>query len=287
MENEFIQSRRINEIISVCPNSKEILEIGCDHGYVTAGLLLSGRCMKVISTDISPASINKAVLFCQKYNLLPYISFREGDGFSVLTKYDKVNCAIIAGIGGVEMINILKNGNSKIKNLVLQPLTNEKLVREWLVKNKYKIETDYMFEDKGQLYNIIVAKEGKTNIRKFNPLFYIYGKDNFLANNPEFVKYLRIEEIKIIKLFQSIGEISKSLNEKYSLITEALVECGEEPLPVDEEPLGIDEIMANSNVMKRINLINGVVEETTENEELEQSEQEILENSENEQNNNQ
>ena len=234
MVEENYQSKRIQHIVDTCPKTKEIFEIGCDHGYVTMSLLLTGKTKNVVSTDISIQAINKAILNCQKKNLLPYISFRQGDGFKPYTKYDRATVAVMSGLGGTEIVKMLANRPEKITELIINPMTDDYKVREWLVKNKFKITKDFMFEDNGFHYVVIHAE--KLNFaEKFTiePLNMYYGKDNFTDEYKEdFINYLKAEEARIISLFRKIGEISKGLNEKYQLVTEALTRLGIDLLPV-------------------------------------------------------
>ncbi|MBO7508206.1 MAG: tRNA (adenine(22)-N(1))-methyltransferase TrmK, partial [Clostridia bacterium] len=92
-------SKRLEAIVNVCPDGRTVADIGCDHGYVTAELILEDKVNKVIATEKSPECLNKAVYLASSINILPFISFRQGDGFGPITKYDKLDYAIIAGMG--------------------------------------------------------------------------------------------------------------------------------------------------------------------------------------------
>lgn len=236
MVDENYLSKRIEQIVKACPESKEIYEIGCDHGYITMSLLLSGKTKNVIATDISMSAISKAILNCQKKNLLPYISFRQGDGFKAYTKYDRATVAVISGLGGTEIVKMLKELPSRIDEIVFSPMTDCRAVREWLVKNKFKIVKDFQFEDNGFYYTVFKAERLKLG-EKFTiePLYLYFGKDNFDEEyREEFIKYLKSEEERIIKLYKKIGEISIALNEKYQFITESLTKLGVELMPISD-----------------------------------------------------
>lgn len=236
MVEEYYLTKRIQQIVTTCPKTKEVYEIGCDHGYITMSLLLSEKTKNVIATDISMQAINKAIINCQKKRLLPFISFRQGDGFKPYTKYDKATLAVISGLGGKEIINMLENIPSKITELVISPMTDDYAIREWLINNNFKIEKDFMFEDSNYFYTVIYAiKLNKSEVFSIEPLYMYYGKQNFEEEYKEdFIKYLKIEEEKIISLFRKIGEISNSLNDKYQIITESLTRLGIDLLPVTE-----------------------------------------------------
>ena len=211
-------STRLENIVNLCDNVKCIADIGCDHGYVSAELILSNKCVKVIATDISPRSLDKAIKFCDSLNINSYISFREGDGFNVIYKADKVKQAVISGMGGMEIINILQNNPfKKLKNFVLQPMRDTIKLREYLVENKFKIVYDYLVFEDGIFYNVIKVKKGKTDL---TPLEMYFGKDNFDFNTQIFKEYLLSEKQKLHIINKKIDGLTKS-NEAHLLYVNA------------------------------------------------------------------
>lgn len=210
-------SYRLENIIKLCDSVYCIADIGCDHGYVSAELILSNKCDKVIAVDISGRSLDKAIRFCDSLNINGYISFREGDGFNAIYKHDKVKQAVIAGMGGMEIIKILENNPFKIKKFVLQPMRDVVKLREFLIKNKFKILQDYMIYEDGVFYNIIKVKKGKTRLK---PLEIYFGKDNFETNIEVFKEYLYIEKEKLELLNEKIDGLTKA-NEAHLIYVNA------------------------------------------------------------------
>lgn len=210
-------SVRLEQIIKLCDNVRCIADIGCDHGYVTAELILSNKCDKVIATDISSRSLDKAIRFCDSLNINSYISFRQGDGFNVIYKQDKVKQAVIAGMGGMEIINILDNKKLKLKNFVLQPMRDTVKLREYLINNNYKILNDFIIFEDGIFYNVLKVTKGKTNLK---PLEIYFGKDNFDLNTRVFKEYLLTEKQKLELLSEKIDGLTKS-NETHLLYVNA------------------------------------------------------------------
>ena len=210
-------SNRLENVVRLCDSVNCIADIGCDHGYVTAELILSNKCDRVVATDISANSLNKAIRFCDSLNIKNYVSFREGDGFNVIYKADKVKQAVISGMGGMEMIKILENKTLKLKNFVLQPMRDVVKLREFLITNKYKIVNDYMVYEDGIFYNIIKVTKGKS---KLKPLEIYFGKDNFDFNISIFKEYLYIEKEKLEELSEKLDGLTKS-NEAHLLYVNA------------------------------------------------------------------
>lgn len=198
-------SNRLEAIVKLVDDYKTIADIGCDHGYVTAELILSNKCEKVIATDISRNSLYKAIRFCDSLNINNYVSFREGDGFKVIYKNDKVKQAIIAGMGGMEIINILENKTLRLKNFILQPMRDVVKLREYLIRNKYKILYDFIVYDEGIFYNILKVTKGRTKLR---PLELYFGKDNFEENKEVFKQYLNSERNRLKELENRVGGLT-------------------------------------------------------------------------------
>ena len=214
-------SLRLEKIIDLCDNVKTIADIGCDHGYVSAELILSNRCEKVVATDISAPSLNKAIMFCDSLNIKNYISFRQGDGFSVIYKADKVKQAIIAGLGGMEIIKILEEKQLKLKNFILNPMRDVVKLREYLIENNYKIVNDFLVYEDGIYYNIIkVKKAGLFSNNKLKPLEIYFGKDNFDSNLEVFKNYLYYEKEKLEELNDKINGLTKA-NEAHLIYIDA------------------------------------------------------------------
>lgn len=200
-------STRLENIVKLCDNVKCIADIGCDHGYTTAELILSNKCQKVIATDISGRSLDKAIRFCDSLNINSYVSFREGDGFNVIYKADKVKQAVISGMGGMEIIHILEGKKIKLKNFVLQPMRDAVKLREYLIANKYKIVYDYLIFEDGIFYNVIKVTKGKN---KLKPLEIYFGKDNFDFNTAIFKEYLLTEKQKLEHINEKLNGLTKS-----------------------------------------------------------------------------
>lgn len=200
-------SIRLENIVSLCDNVSTIADIGCDHGYVSAELILSNKCDRVVAVDISEPSLNKAIRFCDSLNINNYISFRQGDGFNVVYKCDKVKQAVIAGMGGMEIIKILEDKKIKLKNFILQPMRDVVKLREYLIKNRYQIVYDYLVFEDGIYYNILKVTKGKTHLK---PMEIYFGKDNFDWNTEVFKGYLLSEKEKLEQLNEKINGLTKT-----------------------------------------------------------------------------
>ena len=124
-------SDRLEFIFSQIPTCDYFADIGCDHGYISYLMLKNKKCNKLTYSDISAPSLQKAILLLSEYeNAKPVCC-------SGLEKIDRdVDCVLIAGMGGENIISILQNGFLP-KTLVLQPMKNIDKLRVFLNKNGY------------------------------------------------------------------------------------------------------------------------------------------------------
>ncbi len=145
----------------VCGNSAA--DIGTDHGMVPAELITSGRCSRVILTDVQQGPLGKAVSNIRDLGLDNIITdFRLGSGLQPL-KPAEADSVIIAGMGGELICSILEEDKQKsfsFKKLILQPRSKSEVLRRWLINNNYFI-VNYLVEEDQRLCFVIEASQDK------------------------------------------------------------------------------------------------------------------------------
>lgn len=142
---------RLNEIYSHLIGDG-LCDVGCDHGKLCVKAKLDGF-KRVVATDISEPSLNKAIELAKSCGV--EIEAVCTDGLSGV-ELDGIDNVVIAGMGGLEIINILTNAPSRVKNYVLSPNTKNVELRKYLLENGYGIKRDYTIED-AKFYTIIVC----------------------------------------------------------------------------------------------------------------------------------
>ena len=195
-------SYRLNEIVKLCGRCKRIADVGCDHGKVLAELAKRKSTQFLIASDISAPSVEKARVLLESMNYKNY-SVRVGNGFSTLTEQDNLDMVVVAGMGGFEIIEILKASPIALTNLVLQPQNNVIKLRQYLNENNFYIVTDKVVNDKGKFYNILKVKKSETK-QRLSSRAIKYGKSNISDYNPEFVLMLEEENQKLANRLSGI-----------------------------------------------------------------------------------
>lgn len=210
---------RLEAIVELCPNAKVIADIGCDHGYVTAELILEEKADMVVATEKSQECLNKAILLADSINISPFVSFRQGDGFFALTKHDKVKCAVIAGMGGAEIMKILQNRPKRLYDFVLQPMKDVPELRMYLIQNGFNIVVDKLVKEDDKFYDVIRVTKGRCQLADLEIYF---GKTNFTDNYEVFYEYLTQRQKKLLDLKAGVGELRSKLEQELRLIQQAL-----------------------------------------------------------------
>ena len=184
---------RIDEIFSIIPKSEIFADIGCDHGYIAKKMLDSGKCKKAIVSDISEKCLNKASVLLKNEIETKRAEAIVSDGFDDLPIVDT---ALIAGMGGEEIIKILlnaKNAQKLPETLILQPMKNAEKVRKVIVDLQYKIEKDYLFYVKDKYYILILVKRGQDSLTEDEIEF---GRTNINEPSQDFLRYIKEEIAK-------------------------------------------------------------------------------------------
>ena len=201
-------TERLIKIFSALPKCSVFADIGCDHGYIAKAMLESGKCDRVIISDISAKCLLKAQSLLKKHELNGRVKSVVSDGFS---KVDFCDLALIAGMGGEEISAILLNAKFLPENLVIQPMKNCDKARKTAVMKGYKIISDFLFKSGGKFYDLIVMKKGEDCLSEEEEEF---GRDNLKKTNPDFIEMLK-QRIDKLTVYASQKGISNQLKEEF------------------------------------------------------------------------
>ncbi|WP_339328369.1 tRNA (adenine(22)-N(1))-methyltransferase TrmK [Limosilactobacillus reuteri] len=154
-------SARLACVASLVLAGARVADIGSDHAYLPAALVLDGKIDFAIAGEVVKGPYENAVHEIKDHQLEGKVIPRLADGLAAIEPADKVDTITIAGMGGSLIASILEKGKDKlteIKRLVLQPNVGESQLREWLMNNHYQIMTEKIIEEDNHIYEIIVAE---------------------------------------------------------------------------------------------------------------------------------
>lgn len=202
------------QMISNHVKTRTIADIGTDHSYIPIHLIQNNISSRAIATDINKGPLDIARANIEKYSLSDKIELRLGGGLSTIEK-NEVETAIIAGMGGEVIKNILENDKEKAHSaecLLLQPMNSQDLLRKWLSDNNFSIFEEDIITEGYKVYNLICAKKGDGYIFE-NELSLHLPK--YLYSHPYFnaLKEKKIREFKKIK-----NGLEKAQNKDFALI---------------------------------------------------------------------
>ena len=143
--------------------SAAVADIGCDHGKLTAALLLEGGCRRVIAGDISPECLQKTREIIERYGLQDKAEPRLGSGLSVLFP-GECEAAAILGMGGELMVELLAGSKAvaeAMDKLVLQPMTGIEELRVWLYENSWQVLSDKLVPLGKHWYQVLCVRKAQ------------------------------------------------------------------------------------------------------------------------------
>lgn len=186
-------SLRLKAIASMVDKCDVCADIGTDHGYIPIYLIDNKICNKVIATDINKEPLNRAKenIIRKKYS--NRVDFRLGSGLNTIDK-GEVCIVIIAGMGGNLIKEIIEEDIEKFKEfkyLIVQPVQNVDVLREYIYKKGFNIiEEKICFED-NKFYEIIKIEYNDVRIEEDSVFYeiskYLYKKED--KDVEEFIKY--------------------------------------------------------------------------------------------------
>ena len=155
---------RLGTIAEEVPNCKLAADIGADHGKLACWLLASERADRMVVSDISQQSRDKARDLFIEYDVLNRADIRGENGLYAI-QGQKADVVIIAGMGGGLVWDILNqpvdlNG----ARLILSAHTELPLVRDALMNRDYRIVKELLVKAANRYYRVVVAEPGKQEL---------------------------------------------------------------------------------------------------------------------------
>ena len=172
-------SERLKAIADFVKKNSIVGDIGTDHGYIPIYLIEEGISKRVIASDISRGSLEKAVENVEHAGLKDKIFCRLGNGLDTIKPYE-IDTVIISGMGGIlikEILDSRKDVRDSINNFILQANIATDELRRYLIENGFEIVDEVLVKDSDKYYEIIQARKG------VNPEYDFYKIGDKLIEN--------------------------------------------------------------------------------------------------------
>lgn len=185
-----------------------VADIGCDHAFVSIYLANKPEIEQIIAMDVRKGPVDIARANVAAYGLEKKIQVRMSDGFQKL-QVGEAQVAVIAGMGGYLMINILEAGRAHLEtgiSLVLQPQSDVKAVREYLTQNGYGIVQEDMLVEDGKYYTVMRAIPVEGEILSYSSQELSYGPLLLNHKHPVLKAYLEKLKSKDMELLAKLEQ---------------------------------------------------------------------------------
>jgi tRNA (adenine22-N1)-methyltransferase len=204
-------SYRLKCIAAMVDSCQRVIDVGTDHGYIPIYLVKNSICNQVIASDINKGPVEKAMKNVGIEGLNNKIQCRLGGGLTVVQP-GEVDCAIIAGMGGNLIRDIIEDSIPVFKELsyvVLQPVQNPDILRKYLYESGYTIIDEELCEDEDKFYEIIkVAYNDKPKI--LDSIYYEVSSVLIEKKHPLLKKYIEFKLKKYDRIYDFISEDSEA-----------------------------------------------------------------------------
>src|SRR5690606_28962071 len=101
-------SARLLKLAGKVPDNAVIADIGTDHALLPIYLISTGRASRVIAVEVADGPYRQADRALRTFGMENAVELRKGDGLRALSP-GEVDAAIIAGVGGRQMIAMLES----------------------------------------------------------------------------------------------------------------------------------------------------------------------------------
>lgn len=163
---------RIRAILSCLSAGDRVADIGCGHGKTAVSAVRITK-NRVYAVDRSEACLKRTEILAESEGVSGSVIVRKGDGLTPVEDTD-ADTAVIAGMGGDEIVRILSAPHREYRKLVLVPHSHGERVRRFLLDAGLRVTRDEIVEYAGKFYPVIVA-EGKGG-SVYDDFELLYGK---------------------------------------------------------------------------------------------------------------
>lgn len=154
---------RLRMVADMLPAGVRLADVGTDHAYLPAALMLEGKIPFAIAADLREGPLSRARETVREYKLEGKIDFRLCDGLAGITA-EEVDAVSIAGMGGETIAMILAAApwtRERNTTLVLQPMSSMDELRVWLGRNGYTIKEERLAREGDTIYTAMLAEAGE------------------------------------------------------------------------------------------------------------------------------
>lgn len=156
-------SPRLRMVGELVPSGARLADVGTDHAYLPAALILEGKIPRAVAADLRRGPLDRARATVREYGLTGKVGFRLCDGLTGI-RPDEADAVAIAGMGGETIAAILSAApwvRERNLPLILQPMSSFPDLRAWLGENGFSIEEERLAREGETLYAALLVRAGE------------------------------------------------------------------------------------------------------------------------------
>ena len=165
-----MMSKRLQAIYEMLPEVSSILDVGTDHCLLPIQIKARRQNIEVAASDIAAGPLQIARKTLENKGICDIVLYLS-DGLKQIPK--PYECVVIAGMGAMNIINILENSKDYLANvsyLLLQCNRDAYELRKWLAGNGYsfideRIVLDYKY------YSLMLVTKGNASYSEIDCVF--------------------------------------------------------------------------------------------------------------------
>ena len=155
-------SGRLRMLADMVTPGSRLVDVGCDHGFLSIYLVQEGACPTVLAMDVREGPLAAAKRHVEAYGLGEYITLRLSDGLGAY-RAGEAEALVCAGMGGRLMERILREGMDLawgMREVILQPQSEIPQFRAFLREAGFGIVQEDAIREDGKYYFAMKARPG-------------------------------------------------------------------------------------------------------------------------------
>jgi tRNA (adenine22-N1)-methyltransferase len=165
---------RIKAITKLIKKNSIVVDIGSDHAILAISLLNKHIAKHVYNIEINTAPLQNTINNLTHAGLLQNTTNILADGLQTKEIKHSIDYCVISGMGGQNIIDILKRANKKIKisNYILVPNNNAPLLRKYLKSAKQHIAYETVIYQNKYFYNLMMINNAGLKIANAEDIYF-------------------------------------------------------------------------------------------------------------------
>lgn len=208
---DVVLSERLQALCRMVTPGRCVVDVGCDHGFVSVYLVQRGISPRVLAMDVRTGPLSRAQEHIEEYGLTDYISTRLSDGLKEF-KDGEAQSLVCAGMGGRLMARILTDSREKaraLEELILQPQSELSEFRRFLRNEGYELIDENILCEEGKYYFLMKARYSGVSAEWDEDeaaLYERYGELLLKRRNPVLKQYLEDNLRNMERIAQNLSD---------------------------------------------------------------------------------